>query len=181
VILDPEAAAALDEQSGTLQRRGNKGPSRTETDPVSCYGKFGASDCGIDAGYGDTGGASRFFYCAKSSKSEREAGLEAFADVPPTDVTGRKEGSVGQSHARAGMTGKRGRKNVHPTVKPISLMRYLCRLVTPPGGLVVDPFTGSGTTGCAAHMECFRFLGCEQSAEYAAIANARIAHWSDAA
>lgn len=70
----------------------------------------------------------------------------------------------------------RGEGNVHPTVKPTDLMRYLCRLVTPPGGLVLDPFTGSGSTGKAAVLEGFRFVGCELSPEYLAIARARIEH-----
>jgi DNA modification methylase len=68
------------------------------------------------------------------------------------------------------------RKNTHPTVKPTELMRYLCRLVTPPGGLVLDPFTGSGSTGKAATLEGFRFVGAELDADYAAIARERIAH-----
>ena len=67
-------------------------------------------------------------------------------------------------------------RNIHSTVKPISLMRWLVRLVTPPDGLVLDPFTGSGTTGCAAVLEGKRFVGCELNAEYAEIARARIAH-----
>jgi len=70
-------------------------------------------------------------------------------------------------------------RNVHPTVKPIELMRWLVRLVTPPGGLVLDPFTGSGTTGCAAVLEGFRFMGLEREPEYAAIAQARIAWWAE--
>lgn len=69
----------------------------------------------------------------------------------------------------------RGADNIHPTVKPTDLMRYLCRLVTPPGGVVLDPFMGSGSTGKAAMLEGFRFIGCEMSPEYMAIANARIA------
>lgn len=68
------------------------------------------------------------------------------------------------------------RKNAHPTVKPTDLMRYLCRLVTPPGGLILDPFMGSGSTGKAAMLEGFRFIGIEQEAEYLEIAEARIAH-----
>ena len=88
---------------------------------------------------------SRFFYVAKASRREREAG----------DV-----------------------KNVHPTVKPIALMRWLCRLVTPPNGLVLDPFNGSGSTGCAAVLEGFRYLGAELDAEYVEIARKRIAHWA---
>ena len=73
---------------------------------------------------------------------------------------------------------ERGDNNHHPTVKPIDLMRYLCRLVTPPDGLVLDPFTGSGSTGCAAMLEGFRFYGIERESEYVAIATARIAHWA---
>jgi len=99
---------------------------------------------------GDTGSAARFFYCAKASRSEREAGLE-------------------------------GDKCTHPTVKPIALMRYLCRLVTPPGGIVLDPFTGSGTTGCAATLEGFGFVGIEREAKYAEIARRRVEHWRDVA
>lgn len=95
---------------------------------------------------GDTS-AARFFYCAKASKADRDEGME------------RADGE---------------RANIHPTVKPTALMRYLCRLVTPPGGLVLDPFAGSGSTGKAAHLEGFQFIGFEQSAEYAAIAAARI-------
>jgi len=98
----------------------------------------------ITSGLGET---SRFFYCAKASKRDREEGLQ------PGDR----------------------RANHHPTVKPTDLMRYLCRLVTPPGGIVLDPFTGSGSTGKAAVLEGFRFLGCELSEEYAAIARVRIA------
>jgi site-specific DNA-methyltransferase (adenine-specific) len=75
----------------------------------------------------------------------------------------------------------RGAGNVHPTVKPTDLMRYLCRLVTPPGGVVLDPFAGSGSTGKAAVLEGFRFLGIEREAEYVEIARARIASAEDKA
>jgi len=74
-----------------------------------------------------------------------------------------------------------GVRNTHLTVKPIGLMRWLCRLITPPGGLVFDPFTGSGTTGCAALLEGFRFLGCELENESFRIAEARIKHWAEIA
>jgi site-specific DNA-methyltransferase (adenine-specific) len=93
-------------------------------------------------GYGDSGSAARFFYCAKASKADR------------------------------------GEGNTHPTVKPTDLMRYLCRLVTPPGGIVLDPFMGSGSTGKAAILEGFQFIGIEREAEYLAIAEARISHAS---
>ena len=102
---------------------------------------------------GDDGAsAARFFYSAKASKRDRDEGL------------------------RDGGRPSEPRRNIHPTVKPTDLMRYLCRLVTPPGGLVLDPFTGSGSTGKGAVLEVFRFIGIELSPEYAAIARARIRH-----
>ncbi len=96
----------------------------------------------------DAGSAARFFYCAKASKSDRNEGVPPDAD------------------------GKPG--NIHPTVKPTALMRYLCRLVTPPGGIVLDPFMGSGSTGKAAVAEGFNFIGVEQDPKYVAIAKARL-------
>jgi DNA modification methylase len=123
---------------------------------------------------------SRFRYCAKASKSEREAGLDGLRKASAGELTGgRAEGSAGLNSPRtgAGRTSS-GRANVHPTVKPINLMRWLVRLVTPPGGIVLDPFTGSGTTGCAAVLESVRFLGLELSPEYVEIAEARIRHWT---
>jgi site-specific DNA-methyltransferase (adenine-specific) len=118
------------------------------------------------------GEASRFFYCAKASKRDREEGLDGFESVRTGGMQGTADGSLltGSGNERTTT-----RANIHPTVKPTDLMRYLCRLVTPPGGLVLDPFTGSGSTGKAAVLEGFRFLGCELSEEYAAIARARIA------
>jgi len=104
---------------------------------------------------------SRFKYCAKAGKRDRNEGLE---DRVPTYV-GRHAGSSGQESYQI---------NPHPTVKPTELMRYLCRLVTPPGGLIVDPFAGSGSTGKAAILEGFQFIGFELDPQYTAIANARI-------
>lgn len=125
------------------------------------------------------GGASRFFYCAKTSTAEREAGLDHLPSQSAGELTGgRAEGSAGLANPRAGAgRTSKGRRNTHPTVKPIALMRWLCRLVTPPGGTVLDPFTGSGSTGAAAVQEQLNFVGCELSEEYVAIAEARIAHW----
>ena len=120
--------------------------------------------------------AARFFYCAKASRKEREAGLDDFESAQVTD---RKDTTgVGSDNPRN--RGNKLRKNIHPTVKPVALMRYLCRLVTPPGGKILDPFLGSGTTGIAALLEGFDFIGCEISEEYADIATARMAHWSEA-
>ena len=119
---------------------------------------------------------SRFFYCAKASRSEREAGLDG--------VEARLAGCMNMrndNHAQQNGLTYAPKSNHHPTVKPISLMRYLCRLVTPPGGIVLDPFTGSGTTGCAATLEGFGFVGIEREAEYAEIARRRVEHWREVA
>jgi len=122
---------------------------------------------GQEVGYGDSGSAARFFYCAKASKRDRDEGCEGMEERPAFD---NPNGSMG------GNMGSRSgpRRNHHPTVKPTDLMRYLCRLVTPPGGVVLDPFTGSGSTGKAAILERFNFIGIEREAEYCEIARARI-------
>jgi len=117
------------------------------------------------AGLGD---AARFFYSAKASKADRDEGMEGWEEV-------RVFGDGGASLDGISAT-RTGRANYHPTVKPTDLMRYLVRLVTPPGGLVLDPFTGSGSTGKGAVLEGFRFLGIELSPEYTEIARARIRH-----
>jgi DNA modification methylase len=112
--------------------------------------------------------AARFFYCPKSSKADRDEGCEGLGSrFAPT----MGNGIGGKEHDPDTATPKR---NHHPTVKPTALMRYLCRLVTPPGGIVLDPFTGSGSTGKAAILEGFRFIGIEREAEYVEIARARI-------
>lgn len=115
----------------------------------------------------------KYFYCAKASKRDRDEGLEHMRQVSAADLTGRKPGSAGLNNPRAS-TRADGRRNIHPTVKPTDLMRYLCKLVTPPGGLVMDPFSGSGSTGKAATLEGFQFIGFEMDEKYAEIANARI-------
>lgn len=112
----------------------------------------------------------RFFYCAKASKKDRDAGLEALPDQ--VGVNGNKWTDQDYRDPERVVS----RKNIHPTVKPTDLMRYLCRLITPPGGLVLDPFMGSGSTGKAAVLEGFGFVGMDLSAEYIAIADARIKH-----
>jgi len=117
--------------------------------------------------------AARFFYCAKASKKDRNEGLEGFAEWTWKDQGFRDNDSTHLS-PRAGAGRTSSNANHHPTVKPTDLMRYLCRLVTPPNGTVLDPFTGSGSTGKAAVLEGFNFIGVEQSAEYIEIAKARI-------
>ena len=117
------------------------------------------------------GSAARFFYCAKASKRDRDEGLEGFDLQAP--IHGRAD-QTGNSKSLHVSNSKTSRANVHPTVKPTDLMRYLCRLVTPPGGVVLDPFMGSGSTGKAAMLEGFQFIGCELSTEYYEIAKSRV-------
>jgi site-specific DNA-methyltransferase (adenine-specific) len=116
------------------------------------------------------GEPARFFYCAKASKRDRNEGLDDFEAIRVHD--GRREGNKRGSNPRNRTNDVK--VNHHPTVKPTDLMRYLCRLVTPPAGIVLDPFMGSGSTGKAAMLEGFDFIGIDQSAEYVAIAKARI-------
>jgi DNA modification methylase len=140
LLLDEEAAAMLDEQSGvsgggTLQHQSRKRKGFMLSGSENNVQMANAPD-----NYGDTGGASRFFYVAKASKSDREDG------------------------------------NNHPTVKPTKLMRHLVRLVTPAEGVILDPFMGSGSTGKAAMLEGFNFIGVELEADYIEIAKRRIEH-----
>jgi len=130
-----------------------------------------------DAG-AELGDVARFFYCPKPGKRERNAGLEKLKSKTAGEATDRKEGSDGLNspRARAGRTG--GSKNFHPTVKPIELMRYLCRLITPPGGTVLDPFLGSGTTAVAAVLEGFQWVGCEMTPDYLPIIKGRV-QWAE--
>jgi DNA modification methylase len=119
-------------------------------------------------GVGDQGSAARFFYSAKASRIDRNEGCEGLEAVNHMRVNAPR-GSEEEKHAT-----RHG--NSHPTVKPTSLMRYLVRLVTPPGGIVLDPFMGSGSTGKAAALEGFRFVGIELDPDYLTIAQARIDH-----
>jgi DNA modification methylase len=108
---------------------------------------------------------SRLFFTSKTSRREREAGCE---DLPLVEVPIY---SWPKGKARAV-------RNIHPTVKPLALMRWLARLVCPPGGTVLDPFTGSGSTGAGSVLEGRRFIGIENDERYVPIARARMAHWS---
>lgn len=160
VLLDEEAAAILDQQSGVSKSgaAGRKGSS----------GFAGGYDGDYTVPYGDSGGASRFFYVAKASRRDRNEGLDG---MPEKDAPGSKR-SVPAEGRKSALGAPRA--NHHPTVKPTTLMRHLVRLVTPPDGLILDPFCGSGSTGKAAMLEGFRFHGIEQDAEYAEIARRRI-------
>jgi len=122
--------------------------------------------------YCDTGSAARFFYCAKASKEDRNEGCGGL----PVKTGGMVSNTSGQHITRRDGGAPGPTANHHPTVKPTDLMAHLCRLVTPPGGTVLDPFMGSGSTGKAAVLEGFNFIGIDLSAEYLAIARARIEH-----
>ena len=166
IIFDEEAAAVLDEQSGNLtsgkpgiKKQGNNG---------AAYGAESRAPGTQMSGFGDSGGASRFFYVAKASRSERNRGLEG---MEKKDAPGSKRSAPAKGRKSAlGAP----RENFHPTVKPVKLMEHLIKLVTPPNGTVLDPFMGSGTTGVAAKHLGFNFIGCELSSEYMEIAKKRI-------
>jgi site-specific DNA-methyltransferase (adenine-specific) len=144
VLFDEDAARMLDEQSGILKSGSNC--TRTKVGSFLEHGGLGkAGDVQIT--YGDSGGASRFFFCGKASTSERNAGL------------------------------LKGIKNPNPCVKPISLMRYLVRLVTPSKGVILDPFCGSGSTLIAAELEKFNYIGIDMEQEYVDTANLRMAYY----
>lgn len=183
LILDEQAGAMLDAQSAPnmhsagVARSGSSNPRATVPD-ITSYSPHGSSaSTGDMHRFGDKGGASRFFYCPKASRAEREAGLSGYATFGPDVLVERDPDSAGAQNPRAG-AGRQGegRANVHATVKPVALMRWLCRLICPPGGTILDPFLGSGSTGCAAAAEDFEFLGLEMIEEYCTIARARIRH-----
>jgi DNA modification methylase len=181
IVLDGAAAAALDQQSG-WQKDGktvlaNRKREYNATSYMITDNREG------DRGYGGEGGASRFFtqadfgpddwpfvYQAKPSKRERNAGLDG---LPLIDRGAPAQGMQNMDGGRDRM-----RQNHHPTVKPVALMRHLVRLVTPPGGTVLDPFAGSGTTLVAAVLEGFDAIGCEMTDEYLPIIRGRVA-WAE--
>lgn len=173
VALDEQAARALDEQAGP--RTSGANPTRRSADRLgrNTYGTFkGDAECTPARG-AETGGASRFFFCPKPSRAERDRGCDALPHRTPGECTDRTEGSAGITpYAGAGRSG--GGRNFHPTVKPVALMRWLIDLVTPAGGVVLDPFLGSGTTGIAAVQGGYRFIGIDREQTYLELAAARI-------
>ena len=140
--------------------------------------KESATPCGFMAGAkptgkewdGSEGSASRYFYCAKASKADRDEGLEGFELRQGGAMGGGKETRENRP------TNHPMRSNIHPTIKPTALMQYVTKLITPLNGTVLDPFMGSGSTGKACMLEGFNFTGIELSSEYLAIAEARIKH-----
>lgn len=173
VVLDEAAGVMLDEQTGELPAGVAGAAHRGFQRGGYVGGENGGGWDAEPAGFADSGGASRFFYCAKTSSAERNAGLDAFELGDGRTMDGGQIVSEGRTASKVGGL----RANVHPTVKPVDLMRWLVRLVTPPGGLVLDPFTGSGSTGIACALEGFDFVGLEREPEYVVLARARIAWW----
>lgn len=159
--LFPESNGQQGDVRGTEQ-------SYSGSDDTNCYGIYGRirSDR-----RGDSGSAARFFYCAKASKADRNHGLNHM----PKKAGGMISNTSGQHITRRDTEYEpTSQSNIHPTVKPVELMRYLCRLITPPNGIVLDPFMGSGSTGVAALQEGFNFTGIEINKEYFEIARERI-------
>ncbi len=176
VILDEEAGAMLDEQTGDLGTGGGK-QLGSKQGAASIYGNQMIPGVQDSRPQPDSGGASRFFYCSKASRAERELGLEELEPVSGAEAVDRKPDTAGMESPRAG-AGRTAKevKNHHPTVKPLALMRYLVRLVTPSGGVVLDPFCGSGSTLVAAIQEGFRPVGIDLDEAYCEIAWKRVLH-----
>jgi DNA modification methylase len=166
IILDEEAAQVLDEQSGVLKSgKLNQANIKADNNKYGQHDKYNNPKV-FEA---DSGGASRLFYVAKASKRERNAGLDG--------VVKEKQGARPNSADASGKFPDHDHRqtggNNHPTVKPVKLMEYLIKLVTPPNGTVLDPFMGSGSTGVAAKQLGFKFVGCEMNKEYFQIAEKR--------
>lgn len=131
--------------------------------------------------YTDSGSTARFFYCAKASRQDREEGCEGLEEHIKAGSNGVKSAAANgddyfEPGSNTGFNVVRRTVNHHPTVKPTPLMRWLCRLITPPGGIILDPFMGSGSTGKAAILEGFQFVGIDNQPEYVEIAIRRIQH-----
>lgn len=172
---DKDEVTALFPESNSARANGNpNNPKRGANHTATSYGQGNDQET---CDYRDSGSAARFFYCAKASKKDRNEGCEELdRKISARSCQAQAEAKRGNVVECEGGAFNKARlaHNHHPTVKPTDLMRYLCRLVTPPGGLILDPFMGSGSTGKAAMLEGFRFIGIEREAEYIEIARARI-------
>ncbi|WP_060483359.1 site-specific DNA-methyltransferase [Pseudomonas sp. NBRC 111119] len=146
---------------------GQQGDLKGHSKDRASKGIFGDMKAARDAfARGDSGSAARFFYCAKASRADGNDGLHSDGQPAVAAHATMREREQADWPKRNG--------NHHPTVKPTDLMAYLCQLVTPAGGIILDPFMGSGSTGKATMREGFQFVGCELDPEYLAIAKARI-------
>jgi site-specific DNA-methyltransferase (adenine-specific) len=180
IILDEEAGQILDEQSGVTIGNKPGGIRKGKSDFVSNF----ETEQSERTGYNDKGGASRFFYCPKASKKDRDEGMDNFEEY----TSGKNGRGLDRMCSECGtkMVNQKDcvcenpnwidipKKNYHPTVKPTELMLYLIKLVTPKGGTTLDPFMGSGSTGKAAVRGGYDFVGIEKEEEYLKIAKARI-------
>jgi DNA modification methylase len=174
VILDEVTAGLLDEQSGVLKSGAHNGKSvysEGSTKTPSSFVQGMAGKVRNRTTPANEGGASRFFYVAKASRRDRNEGLEELQEKTPGQKYGLTAGGAlpQQTPHKAEPV-----KNFHPTVKPTQLMRYLIKLVTPEGGVVLDPFTGSGSTGKAALLDGYGFIGAELTEEYLPIIEGRL-------
>ena len=176
IILDPYTAELLDEQSGQSKGSGPGTHCSKRDELGNCIGHDNAGRSTNGQTYHsknsqnqpDSGGASRFFYVAKASKRDRNEGLEGMPLRKSDQRSDKAAGIWAEMEAP--------KQNFHPTVKPTSLMEYLIKLVTPPNGTVLDPFTGSGSTGKAAILQGFDFIGIEMTEEYLPIIEGRLKH-----
>jgi len=168
------AVRLLDEQSGN---RSVSGTARLNKPNTTGRGIFGnCNPCNTGYMPNDNGGASRFFYCAKSSRAERNAGLEGMEEK----IGGGMQGTADQTLLTGSGNIRNNRmKNNHPTVKPIKLFEWLIKLVTREGQIILDPFIGSGTTAIAAHNTGRKCVGIEKEDEYLTIAKRRIDYWKN--
>lgn len=172
VIFDEEAAQLLDEQSGVSKSIKNKASDNRKNKNRSI---FIDGEHNPENSHNDSGGASRFFYCPKASKSERNKGLEGMEEVDAGVMVASTKGQLKDLRMPEDYERKIPRnQNNHPTVKPIKLMEYLVKLVNPPGGTVLDPFMGSGSTGVACKQLGFNFIGIELDPDYFEIAKRRM-------
>jgi DNA modification methylase len=170
IILDPYTAELLDEQSGQAGNGWKKNYGKDNyAGKQYAGGSFGGGGYSGTNTYADSGGASRFFYVAKASKRDRNEGLDELEIKRPDTRSSTGMGTFEEK-------GVQPQRNFHPTVKPTTLMEYLIKLVTPPGGVVLDPFTGSGSTGKAAILQGFDFIGIEMTEEYLPIIEGRLKH-----
>lgn len=171
IILDEEAGALLDEQSGVTTS--TRSANRNGNDAGSVFAFHRTED--EERGHDDTGGASRFFYCAKASREEREAGLDGFR---ATNVNDGRDTPIDNAYQR----GDTQRRNIHPTVKPVDLCRYLAAMLLPPKRdtprRILVPFSGSGSEMIGCLLAGWdEVVGVELNPEYVEIAKARLEHW----
>lgn len=181
ILLDEVSAEMMDQQSG----ESNSNIRRSDDSHSVSGSTFHIQRDGITPrGHLDSGGASRFFYIAKASSTEREIGLQGMEKKNLSEQTnhGNMMASKWITDPRSPNGGYESsvtppRANHHPTVKPLQLMQYMIRLITPPGGTVLDPFMGSGSTGAACMLEGVQFIGIDITPEYIEIAEKRISYW----